>query len=224
MNATIVATGFVRPRCLPHGGGVECVNCGECRTRSIRAAAGTGDASETALKRAWILNTVNERGVRLQDEFGGDYESFVGYEEHRQRGHITIYGAKGYAVSPVTVASARGRKPAALVARDGATGLTGLDMEWADPSVRAEFGHDFECFAVFKRHDAAGDIRICGATRNAAAPATVASARGRKPLYTAEDWGNPAVRREFADDRRAFVAYCAADGRGLVNICQRKSQ
>jgi hypothetical protein len=123
-----------------------------------------------------------------------------------------------------SVVARRNAKPAALVARDAATGLTGLQLEWAVPNVRAEFGHDFEAFTAFKKHEAAGDITICGATRNVARPATVASARGRKPLYTAEDWANPVVRREFADDCEVFAAYCQADARGAVNICQPKSQ
>lgn len=51
-------------------------------------------ATETALKREWNLNRPNERGVPLQDEFGGDYEAFTAYKKHDAAGLITICRGK----------------------------------------------------------------------------------------------------------------------------------
>lgn len=51
-------------------------------------------ATDTAMKRAWSLNRPNERGVPLQDEFGGDYDAYVSYCKHEAAGDITICGGK----------------------------------------------------------------------------------------------------------------------------------
>jgi hypothetical protein len=47
-----------------------------------------------------------------------------------------------------------------LSARDAATGLRGVDLEWADPAVRAEFGGDKDAFIAFRKHELAGDVTV----------------------------------------------------------------
>lgn len=44
-----------------------------------------------SLKAQWERNAPNGAGVFLQDEFGGDYESFAAYRKHDAAGHVTIF-------------------------------------------------------------------------------------------------------------------------------------
>jgi hypothetical protein len=50
----------------------------------------TTGAAVAALKREWALNKVNEDGVLLQDEFGGDEEAFIVFTKHDRAGHVNI--------------------------------------------------------------------------------------------------------------------------------------
>lgn len=111
----------------------------------------------TALTREWNLNRPNERGVCLQDEFGGDEEAFIAFKEHEQAGHITVCGTNR--VRPPE------RRPVNRSVLFNAA-LAAGERRWAtDASLRAQFGGDKANFDAYSRAEAGGFVRIRGARR-----------------------------------------------------------
>ena len=117
-------------------------------------------ANLTALRAEWNANKVNERGVRLQDEFRGDEKAFIAFMVHAAAGHVTIYGSDiGRVYKPAPRAAGAG----------GDLSVTALKREWQanrpnDKGVplQDEFGGDEAAFVAFSKRYAAGHIRIVG--------------------------------------------------------------
>ena len=111
----------------------------------------------TALNREWNQNRPNDRGVCLQDEFGGDFETFVAFKTHEQAGHITVCGT-----NRVRPAERRPANQSVLRNRALAEG----ERRWAsDASLRVQFGGDKADFDAYSRAVADGLVNIKGTGR-----------------------------------------------------------
>ena len=111
----------------------------------------------TALNREWNQNRPNDRGVCLQDEFGGDFETFVAFKTHEQAGHIAIFGTN-HARPPE-------RRPVNRSVLFNATLAEG-ERRWAtDASLRVQFGGDKADFDAYSRAVADGLVNIKGTGR-----------------------------------------------------------
>jgi hypothetical protein len=101
-----------------------------------------GEDTLTVLKCEWARNRRNERGVPLQDEFGGDEEAFVAFKTHEAAGDITIC-----------------TKRAATGGADA--GEAGRSWEQLSRTEQGDYG-DRASYEAFVRHF--GDVTIAGAS------------------------------------------------------------
>ncbi len=100
----------------------------------------------------WEENRPDAQGLCPQDGFGRDFEAFAVFKQHQKVGDITICGAHR-------------RKPVHLVARDAATGLTELNLEWSNPATQREFGGDKLAYLSYMRAETRGLINVAPAKR-----------------------------------------------------------
>ena len=143
----------------PHtrGGGVPAVNLFPTATAAKAGSPGEGGDGDTltALKREWQHNPRNEHGVPLQDEFGGDFDSFMAFTVHDQAGHVTISGRAAPHVAP-TIRRSSTEPSETVLGR----AWRGNQRNVCGVALRDEFGGDFAAYCMYRRAVASGNVTI----------------------------------------------------------------